>query len=93
LRQSRTFHTLANGPKSGVQLTNDHVQVQIWIGSDDHLPRQLWLTLTQAPQKPLRMTEFSDWKLGQPVDMTPPNTQGAETIDFGRQDDAEAKQQ
>ena len=39
-------------------------------------------TSTHAPQKPLRMTEFSDWKLGQPMDMTPPNTQDAEKIDL-----------
>ena len=74
-----------------VALANDHVQAQIWIGSDDKLPRQLWLTLTHAPQKPLRMTEFSDWKLDQPIDMTPPNTQSAEKIDFARPDAAAAK--
>ena len=74
-----------------VALANDNVQVQLWIGSDDKLPRQLWLTFTHAPQKPLRMTEFSDWKLGQPIDMTPPNTQSAEKIDFGRADAAAAK--
>ena len=74
-----------------VALANDHVQVQVWIGSDDKLPRQLWLTFTHAPQKPLRMTEFSDWKLDQPIEMMPPNTQSAATIDFGRADAGEAK--
>ena len=29
-----------------VAIANDHVQVQMWIGSDDKLPRQLWLTLS-----------------------------------------------
>ncbi len=74
-----------------VALANDNVQVQVWIGSDDKLPRQLWLTFTHAPQKPLRMTEFSDWKLDQPIVMTPPDTQSAEKIDFGRADAAAAK--
>ncbi len=74
-----------------VAIANDNVQVQMWIGSDDKLPRQLWLTFTHAPQKALRMTEFSDWKLDQPIDMTPPDTHSAETIDFGRPDAAAAK--
>ena len=30
------------------------------------------------------MTEFSDWKLDQPIDMAPPDTQDAEKIDFAR---------
>ena len=74
-----------------VAIANDNVQVQMWIGSDDKLPRQLWLTFTHAPQKPLRMTEFSDWKLDQPIDMTPPDTQSAEKIDFARPDAAATK--
>ena len=74
-----------------VAIANDNVQVQMWIGSDDKLPRQLWLTFTHAPQKPLRMTEFSDWKLDQPIDMTPPDTQSAEKIDFARPDGSAAK--
>ena len=69
-----------------VAFANDNVQVQMWIGSDDKLPRQLWMTFSHMPLKPLRMTEFSDWKLDQMIDMTPPNTQGAETIDFARPD-------
>ncbi len=74
-----------------VALANDHVQVQLWIGADDKLPRLMWLTLTHNAQKPRRMTEFSDWKLGEPVDMTPPKAEGAEKIEFARPDAAPAK--
>jgi SAM-dependent methyltransferase len=57
LRQSRTFHTLANGPKSGVQLTdanekhlrsketrfqpNSHLDFEALKGAADAYPRQL----------------------------------------------------
>jgi hypothetical protein len=67
-----------------VAVANDNVQIQIWIGADDKLPRLSWLTFAHAPQKPRRMAEFSDWRLDGPVDTAPPKAEGAGKIEFAR---------
>ena len=69
-----------------VAVANDDIQVQLWIGSEDRLPRLSWLTFTHMTQKPRRMAEFSDWKLDGPVDQTPPNVGNATKIEFARPD-------
>jgi hypothetical protein len=74
-----------------VAVTNDNVQIQIWIGADDKLPRLSWLTFAHAPQKPRRMAEFSNWRLDGTADTTPPKAEGALKIEFARPDAVPAK--
>lgn len=51
-----------------VAIADGRVQWQIWIGADDKLPRLIWSTPTDMPQKPRTMVEFSNWKTGDAVD-------------------------
>src|SRR6476469_5599912 len=53
-----------------VALRNSDIQAQIWIGSDDKLPRLIWATATGMPEKPRHSIQFSDWKLDAAVEDT-----------------------
>lgn len=46
-----------------VSISDPHVHLQIWIGAEDKLPRLVWATAVEGPEKPRHMIEFSDWKL------------------------------
>lgn len=50
-----------------VAIANDDLQAQIWIGSEDKLPRLIWISPTQGQEKPRHSIEFSDWQLDAPV--------------------------
>ena len=39
----------------------------VWIGSEDKLPRLIWISPTQGQEKPRHSIEFSDWQLDAPV--------------------------
>ena len=47
-----------------VAISTADIQAQIWIGSNDKLPRLVWLNPAQSVEKPRSMIEFSNWKLG-----------------------------
>lgn len=46
-----------------VAFASPDAQGQIWIGAQDRLPRQLWVTETAAPGRPRSGVTFSDWQL------------------------------
>jgi hypothetical protein len=73
-----------------IAISDPHVHLQIWIGSEDKLPRLIWATASDAQHKPRHMVEFSDWKLdGEvPEDSTfaPHTTASTKQIPFGRPD-------
>jgi hypothetical protein len=43
------------------------VAAEIWIGVDDHLHRLVWAVYANEPAHARYQTEFSNWKLGEPV--------------------------
>jgi hypothetical protein len=53
-----------------VAIANPDFQAQIWIGTDDKLPRLVWINPVSTNDKPRSMIEFSNWKL----DQAPPAT-------------------
>lgn len=54
-----------------VVIANDSVQVQLWIGADDHLPRMARATYFDEPAQYRHQVAFSHWVLDAP---TPPGT-------------------
>jgi hypothetical protein len=70
-----------------VAVSNSDIQAQIWIGSDDKLPRLIWATATDMPEKPRHSIQFTDWKLDAAVGETAFGSirlSGARKIEFGR---------
>lgn len=53
-----------------VAIEGDDVQAELWIGATDHLPRMVRVTYPNEPAHALYQTDYSDWKLNMPVDMT-----------------------
>jgi len=54
-----------------IVLANDTVQVQLWIGAEDKLPRMMRATYFDEPGNYRHQVEFSHWLLDQPI---PPAT-------------------
>jgi hypothetical protein len=50
-----------------VAIANDDLQAQIWIGSEDKLPRLIWISPTQGQERPRHSIEFTDWQLDAPI--------------------------
>lgn len=50
-----------------VAIASKDIQAQIWIGSQDKLPRLVWLNPVKGAAKPRSMIEFSNWRLNAPV--------------------------
>ena len=50
-----------------VAISTADIQAQIWIGSNDKLPRLIWLNPAKSSEKPRSMIEFANWKLGEPT--------------------------
>jgi hypothetical protein len=50
-----------------VAIANDDLQAQIWIGSEDKLPRLIWISPTQGHEESRHSIEFTDWQLDAPV--------------------------
>ncbi len=46
-----------------VSLSNKDTHLQIWIGTEDKLPRLVWATPAHDAKEPRHMVELSDWKL------------------------------
>jgi len=80
-------------PLSGAEgVMTDHlvfeqkgVMWQIWIGSDDHLPRLVVADYLDEASEPSYTSEFGDWKLNEPVDSSAfafNNTKNALKIEY-----------
>lgn len=81
-------------PTDIVVLADQATHLQIWIGSDDKLPRLIRATYMNDPSRYRHAVEFSDWKLGEavPADaFTSPRLAGARKIPFARPDSPPAK--
>jgi hypothetical protein len=50
-----------------IALAGDEVAGEVWIGVDDHLPRMVRVVYANEPAHARYSTEFSNWKLGEPV--------------------------
>jgi hypothetical protein len=72
-----------------VALANQSAHIQIWIGSDDKLPRMIRATFMGDPARFRHAVEFSDWKLDVPI---PPDSftsaalAAATHVEFARPD-------
>lgn len=51
-----------------IALSNKGVEWQVWIGSDDNLPRLVVATYLDDASEPSYTVEFMDWKLNEPVE-------------------------
>jgi len=73
-----------------IAISDPHVHLQIWIGSEDKLPRLIWATASDAPEKPRHMVEFSDWQLdgegAGDAAFAPHTAETTKQIPFGRPD-------
>ena len=50
-----------------VAVAGDDVAAEVWIGVDDHLPRPVRVVYANEPAHAHYETQFSNWKLGEPV--------------------------
>jgi hypothetical protein len=50
-----------------IALVDDYVFLQMWVGSDDKLPRMIRAVFRDDPQRLRHQLEISDWKLDPPV--------------------------
>ena len=55
-------------PTTMVAIANDNVQMQIWIGAKDGLPRMVRGSFPKDPNKRRFETQLSNWSLGRPVE-------------------------
>lgn len=72
-----------------VAIANDELEAQLWIGTDDKLPRLIWISPTGASEKSRRAIAFSDWKLDAPLaaDVFKPSDVGdAKEVSFATPD-------
>lgn len=70
-----------------VAFAGPDAQGQIWIGAQDRLPRQLWVTETNAPGRPRSGVAFGDWRLDAPLDdqtFTATGAAGAAPVPFAK---------
>jgi hypothetical protein len=51
-----------------VAVAGDNVQAELWISTDDHLPRMVRVVYPHEPARALYQTEYSDWRLTDSVD-------------------------
>ena len=55
-------------PTDMVAIAGDGLQAELWIGASDHLPRMIRVIYPKEPAQARYQTDYSDWKLGAPVD-------------------------
>ncbi len=84
--------TMVGGTTTDVlSISDENVHLQIWIGAEDKLPRLIWATAADSPDKPRHMVEFSDWKLNGEIaenSFAPRRTAKTREIPFARPNDA-----
>lgn len=51
-----------------IAVTTDHAQGELWIGAQDRLPRMIRTSYPSEPGRANYQTEYSNWRLGAPVD-------------------------
>jgi hypothetical protein len=51
-----------------IAIAADNVQGELWIGTDDHLPRMVRAVYPHEPAHALYQTEYSNWRLADSVD-------------------------
>jgi hypothetical protein len=51
-----------------IAITLDDTQGELWIGVGDHLPRMIRTNYPSEPARSNYQTEYSDWRIGAPVD-------------------------
>lgn len=76
-------------PTDIVVLADQATHLQIWIGSDDKLPRMIRATYMNDPSRYRHTVELSNWKLDEAVPanaFTSPRLAGARKIPFARPD-------
>ncbi|WP_407525598.1 DUF2092 domain-containing protein [Methylobacterium oryzisoli] len=82
--------TLVGGVETAiVAFAAPDAQGQIWIGAQDRLPRQLWVTETAAPGRPRSGVSFGEWRLDAPLDdsaFTAADAAGAAPVPFTQPD-------
>jgi hypothetical protein len=83
-------HVVGGTETDSIAISDPRVHLQIWIGSEDKLPRLIWASAANAPEKPRHVVEFSNWKLNSEVPedsaFSPPAAASAKQIPFGRPD-------
>jgi hypothetical protein len=53
-----------------VAIAGDGLEAELWLGASDHLPRMIRVVYPNEPAQARYQTDYSDWKLGAPVDAT-----------------------
>jgi len=56
-------HVVGGTTTDMVAVAADNVQAELWIGTDDHLPRLIRVVYPNEPAHALYQTEYSDWHL------------------------------
>jgi hypothetical protein len=51
-------------PTVSLAVATENVQAQVWIGTQDHLPRMIRAVYPKQTGMPRYEVEFSDWRLG-----------------------------
>ncbi|WP_162560517.1 DUF2092 domain-containing protein [Methylobacterium durans] len=72
-----------------VAFADRDAQAQVWIGVQDRLPRQLYVTETGAPGRPRNAVTFSDWMIDPPIEdriFSTAHTEGARSVPFPNPD-------
>jgi len=68
-------HVVGGVPTEIVGIANGVAQAQVWIGTEDKLPRMIRVTYFNEPGNYRHLVEFSNWKLDIAI---PPGTFGSE---------------
>jgi hypothetical protein len=82
-------HVVGGTTTDMVALADDRVFAQLWIGTDDKLPRLVRAVYLDDPARLRHQIEFSDWKLDGAVSadaFASPRAAGATRIEFARPD-------
>jgi hypothetical protein len=82
-------HVVAGTTTEMVAFASKDVFAQIWIGTEDHLPRRLYAVYFRDRARLRHVVEFSNWELGKAVDdkgFQPTGADKAAHIPFKRPD-------
>jgi hypothetical protein len=82
-------HVVGGTTTDMVAIANDRVFAQVWIGTDDKLPRMVRAVYLDDPARLRHQIEFSGWKLDGPVPadaFVSSRASGATRIEFARPD-------
>jgi hypothetical protein len=60
-------HVVGDTTTDIVAVAGDGVQGELWIGAQDHLPRQVRVIYTDEPGQAHYQTDYSDWRIGDTI--------------------------